>query len=338
MMFCPKCGTQIPDHSKHCAACGVAVGIAAAQPAEVAAVSAPKPKRTAIILAVAGAAVVVAAAIIIAVVMALGNGSETNGSKQESNLPPSNTEPSGVVEDQQESVKDTGAEEEIETPEPDPAPVVLGPTLPDPAAFFGGATPREDEPADTSGWHLYYRTRIDEGWTASHEYVNLLCEKYGFVQSDYLTNTTLYLQSDLYFLDYTKQAIEPARDRYYGDGYVDFESDVFVWIQKNGRDEYTGVSIYFSSDLQVRDLGDRASTVPNDALGGSQSGSSGPHYETPDFAKLPCLTCDGEKDCQKCNGYGTIKRYNGNGETIDSLCPTCHGGRKCTACNGTGTR
>ena len=65
--------------------------------------------------------------------------------------------------------------------ETEPEPVVSGPVLPDPAAFLGGISPTEDEPADHSGWHVYYRTQIDEGWTAAHEYVELLSDsRYGF--------------------------------------------------------------------------------------------------------------------------------------------------------------
>lgn len=218
---------------------------------------------------------------------------------------------------------------------------ITGPTLPDISAFLGGVQPQDSHKADVSGWQLYFRTEIDEGWSAAHEYVELLQEpRFNFTLREHKTDNILYLKQDLYFFDYTgNKKITPAQDRFYEDGYVDFSADVFIWIQKNGRDEYTGISIYYSEDLEVKDLGDRASSAP-DYQSGSSNKDETPKvdYETPDFAKLPCLTCDGKKDCTKCNGYGTIKRYNGKGETIDSLCPVCHGNRKCKSCNGTGTR
>ena len=220
-------------------------------------------------------------------------------------------------------------------------PVVNGPVLPDPAAFLGGIAPDEDEPADNSGWHVYYKTQIDDGWTAAHEYVELLQDsRFGFVLTECLENTTLYLKSEYYFFDYTgEEAITPASDRYYLEDYHDFSSDVFVWIQKNGQKEYTGISIYYSGDLQVADLGDRASTVPDRVSGGSGSGGSSSNDTfTPEFAKLDCLTCRGDGDCNTCGGYGEVRKYAGDGDTVRAKCSTCRGSGNCTACNGSGKR
>ena len=241
-------------------------------------------------------------------------------------------------EEQEKSEKRDNDSQENESAIDTPV-VISGPTLPDFSAFLGGIEPRDNEKAKVSGRHLYFRTETDAGWSAAHEYVDLLINSYNFSQTDFKTDTILYLKNDMYFLDYTgKESIAPTQDDYYDDGYVDFSADVFIWIQKNGRDEYTGISIYYSEDLEVKDFGDRASSVPENSGSSSKGSSTAVDYETPDFAKLKCLTCDGKKDCTRCNGYGTIKRYNGNGETIDSLCPTCYGNRKCKACNGTGTR
>ena len=219
-------------------------------------------------------------------------------------------------------------------------PKITGPTLPDPSAFFGGISPQEDEKADVSGYHLYFKTDIDSGWTAAHEYVELLKNSdYKFKETEHKEDTILYLKNDMYFLEYTgKEDITPASDRYYEDGYVNFESDVFIWIQKNGKNEYTGVSIYFSDDLEVKDLGDRASTLTQNSNGNGNNSSPDFSVETPDHSKLPCLTCDGDKDCPECHGYGEVKKYSGKGETVDTICPTCRGRRKCPTCGGSGTR
>jgi len=210
---------------------------------------------------------------------------------------------------------------------------VSGPTLPDPAAFLGGVTAIEDEPADTSGWHVYYRLEIDDGWTATHEYVELLSDpRFHFELSDHFSNTVLYLKSEYYFFDYTgDEDVAPARDRYYLDDYQDFSSDVFVWIQKNGQSAYTSISIYYSSDLLVSDLGDRASTIPDDASGGN-SGSGGSNN-----TRTPCSICNRTGDCQTCGGDGYL--WSSAADKENRNCYSCrnHNG-KCTNCNGTGWR
>ncbi len=220
-------------------------------------------------------------------------------------------------------------------PTPTPEPIVSEPALPDPTAFLGGVTPVEDEPADTSGWHVYYRLEIDDGWTATHEYLDLLSDpRFHFELSDHFSNTVLYLNSEYYFFDYTgEESITPACDRYYSDGYQDFSSDVFIWIQKNGQDEYTSISIYYSDDLLVADLGDRASTVPGSVSGssGGSSDSGGSNNNT----SRPCNICDRTGDCQTCGGDGYL--WSSASDKEDRNCYSCrnHNG-KCTTCNGKG--
>lgn len=77
---------------------------------------------------------------------------------------------------------------------------------------------------------------------------------------------------------------------------------------------------------------------------GSSSSSSGSsfssifdhHYEPSKV--LDCLTCGGDGDCPKCNGYGTQSNYAGAGDYVDSVCSRCHGSRTCPTCGGSGKR
>lgn len=95
-MFCPKCGTQLPDGSKFCGNCGAQLGAAPAQPAGASQVppapqvpgvpvsavpggAAPKPKRKVGLIVAGVAAVVVVALAIWGIVSCVGGG---NGSAQ----------------------------------------------------------------------------------------------------------------------------------------------------------------------------------------------------------------------------------------------------------------
>ena len=78
-------------------------------------------------------------------------------------------------------------------------------------------------------------------------------------------------------------------------------------------------------------------------VGGSDSSSSGGSsvsvgkpYERKKV--LDCLTCGGDGDCPKCNGYGTQENYAGAGDYVTSVCSTCHGSRTCRTCGGSGKR
>ena len=58
----------------------------------------------------------------------------------------------------------------------------------------------------------------------------------------------------------------------------------------------------------------------------------------PEFAKLDCLTCDGDGDCNTCGGYGEVDRYAGGGDTVRSKCSSCYGSGNCRSCGGSGKR
>ena len=75
--------------------------------------------------------------------------------------------------------------------------------------------------------------------------------------------------------------------------------------------------------------------------GGKQSSSGGIDFDfddddgpfVPEFAKLDCLTCRGDGDCNDCGGYGID--YYGDYKT---KCNTCYGSGNCRACGGSGKR
>jgi len=213
------------------------------------------------------------------------------------------------------------------------------PTLPDPTAFFGGGiAPYEDHACDESGWHRYWRLDFEHGMTAGEEYVDLLLNdsRFTFELADYKRDEVLYLVTDHYFFNYTgKEDIEPAVDN----SWFELNQDLHICIQKNGKKGMVGFSINFSDDFTMTDLGDRSSVAHILSPGSDSDDPIDPNdpYK-PDFAKLPCLTCNGNKDCPTCNGYGKVEKYAGDGEYVETLCDDCRGNMKCRDCGGSGTR
>jgi len=67
----------------------------------------------------------------------------------------------------------------------------------------------------------------------------------------------------------------------------------------------------------------------------SSSGSSSSDYDpnVADFARLDCLTCRGDGDCNSCGGSGND--YFGGYRT---KCNTCYGSGNCRSCGGSGKR
>lgn len=215
------------------------------------------------------------------------------------------------------------------------------PALPDLSAFLGNVAPKEETPAYYAGRRQYYKLSIDEGWQAGIEYVQLLLNdsRYPFELADVYSETVYTLHEEIYFLDYVgKEKITPAGDRYYTDSYQDFAADMTVRLQRVADKGYTSITLYYSSDLVPGDYGDRGSVAPGGATGSSGTDSKRHEPYTPDFAKLPCLTCGGDGDCNSCGGYRTIQEYIGNGEYIKTLCRDCRGSGNCKKCGGSGTR
>lgn len=209
---------------------------------------------------------------------------------------------------------------------------VQGAVLPDPGAFFGGASINEDQPSGENGWLLSYRLEIDEGWDAGHEYAELL-EEHDFVLTNYVEYSILYLITDRYFFEYTgSHPIEPMTNEYHADREDhEYTADVMVSIKKNGQNETTLISVYYSMDLIVHDTGDRASNAPDSASGGgSTNGTDDNIYDT----RRPCDICD-EGDCKTCGGDGYLWSSASDKEDRNCTGAYCRRG-SCTYCGGDG--
>ena len=77
-----------------------------------------------------------------------------------------------------------------------------------------------------------------------------------------------------------------------------------------------------------------------DSSGNGGGYSDIPGYDwsdLPDQSKLDCLTCGGDGDCTKCNGYGEVRVHTAAGDFKES-CSNCRGSGDCPSCDGSGTR
>lgn len=252
---------------------------------------------------------------------------------------PQQTEPEAVIQPTVPAETKPRPTEPKPTEPKETEPPALGPVLPDPTAFFGGGVPLyEDQPAGQDGWHVYYKMEIFEGYQAAHEYMDLLSDpRFQLTmrpRKDTDTYTILYLTSEEYFFDYTgSEAITPVKNRYYHDGYQDYTADVYVSIQKNAQDGYTGITIEFSNDMAMRDLGDRASNAAILSPGGSGGGGQSGGYDP--VSKVPCGVCNGSGDCQTCGGDGYL--HSSASDKEDRNCYKCHPNRgQCSSCGGDG--
>jgi len=232
-------------------------------------------------------------------------------------------------------------EEEPQIVEPEVTePQVPALALPDLYAFIGGQGRQMNQSSQEGevGEEYGYKMEIDDGWKAANEYVELLANDPRFKLSmrpraEEDSDTILYLHTERYYFDYVgDEDITPATGRYHQGEYKYFTADVSVSIARNGKDEYTSIVIWHSSDFNVTDLGDRASVVPEGASG---SGSSSPSFNSSTQpARKPCPHCD-DGDCDKCGGDGYLHSLASDKE--DRNCPAlyCNNGR-CTYCDGDG--
>ena len=227
-----------------------------------------------------------------------------------------------------------------EVPEVKEEPQITTPTLPDLLAFIGGnGSPMDQGQSEGEvGQEYGYRMGFEDGWIAANEYVNLLANDPRFQLSMQPRKaedsaTISYLKEEIYTFDYVgDQNITPATIRYYRDGYHYTDADVRINIQKNGKNGTTSIVIWHSNDFTVADLGDRASTAPAGASGGSSTVSSSSNDNQ--GMKKPCPYCN-KGDCDKCGGDGYLHSLASDKE--DRNCPAmyCNNGR-CTYCDGDG--
>ena len=216
--------------------------------------------------------------------------------------------------------------------------------LPDPCLFFGCGRGEDQSYYEEDAHLVSCCFNLDEGREVVYEYLDLLNSgKYPleFAESytdDYISvNATLF---ERYIYNYT------GDDSSIGEFTLTDEKGgrtldgMFISIYYNYRSASIMVTVVYENDFELVDSGMHVSQKVTSYSGSSSDSDdlyTGPEYEKPDFAKLDCVFCD-DGDCPECDGYGTVKRYNGDGEYIDSTCPECRGSRNCWHCGGTGKR
>lgn len=245
------------------------------------------------------------------------------------------------------------------------------PVIPDPAAFFGTEASESGSIGSSKGdgYYLSLSLNTDTDKKGVDEYIKLLSDEYNFTfcssgQEDFSFEGT----------DYTTKGLI-----YNGKENV---SDILLWKKGNPADAFIlvnyyngsgriGFSLYYSSDITVSDMGDRASYVTDKktngtsggssggASGGSASGgtsggtSGGSSWKKGSGVTVKCVKChgSGKITCPRCNGSGTTGSYSSstpnysgkkNGSktgTSESLCSKCKGSGSvtCTRCHGDGT-
>jgi len=204
--------------------------------------------------------------------------------------------------------------------------------LPD-IKLFLDRTPSKDEKYD-GGWRQSFREVPDAKMdTVIDELIELLeNDRYQLKLSDSSEKTVSATNYYHYYFTYT------------GSGSVDTLTDddgnrfnVHLFVTHYTKKDYFHINFHYSSQFDTEDPGSRVSA---DVSGGSSSGSGsdgsgtadGYDPYTPDASKLPCLTCDGDGDCNSCGGKG-YKMKDG----IKSDCTSCSNGN-CPSCGGSGTR
>ncbi len=205
--------------------------------------------------------------------------------------------------------------------------------LPD-LAYFYSRTPNEMEKKGDSGYRIAF-TKI-----SNFEKDTILSETLALLQEPRYQLTL----EDSRIVPFTKKNHKEAYDfRYTGTGSVSQMPDVedgsiyfHVQLRITNYNDSIGLGLYYGNGFTLEDPGSRCSaeTASDGGSGGGGSSGSSDGYDPyiPDASKLPCLTCDGDGDCRRCNGKGYIFR-----DDIRSDCTRCQRG-KCPKCHGSGTR
>lgn len=260
---------------------------------------------------------------------------------------------------------------EVKSPDGSVNTAANGAAIPDPAAFFGTEASESGSISSSKGdgYYLNLSLNLDTDKKGVDEYKKLLSDEYNFTfcssgQEDFSFEGT----------DYTTKGLI-----YNGKENV---SDILLWLKGNSADAFIlvnyyngsgriGFSLYYSSDITVSDMGDRASYVTdkktNGTSGGSSGGTSGgstsggtsggssggSSWKKGSGVTVKCVKChgSGKITCPRCNGSGTTSSYsspspNYSGKkggsktgTSKSLCSKCKGSGDvtCTRCHGDGT-
>ena len=244
---------------------------------------------------------------------------------------------------------------------------VSGPTIPDPGAFFGceATDSGSINSKKGSGYYLSYRFDLDTNKKGIDEYKQLLSDKYNFKfcssgMEDFSSEGSTYTSRGLIYGG--KEKVSDIL-LYLSGNYA----DAFIMVNYYNGSGQIGLSVYYSSDITVSDLGDRASYVTSDngnsnngnsnsnssGKGNSSSGSSSnSSWKKGNGVTVKCVKChgSGKITCTRCYGHGTIssssssspnnsgKRNGSKTGRVKSLCSKCKGSGKitCTRCKGDG--
>lgn len=242
---------------------------------------------------------------------------------------------------------------------------VSGPVIPDPAAFFGTEVSESGSISSKKGKGRFYSVSLDSDTDKDGiaEYKKLLSEKYDFDicstdEEDFSFEGSTYTQRALVYNgdeDITDITMK-IKNGMHSDGFIGIN------YYSSGR---IGLSVYYSTDITLCDMGDRASYVTDKTLRSSDgkesstSGGSDDTYKSDNSWRrgsgvtVKCIKCHGEGKitCPRCNGDGTVESYssptpNYSGRrggaktgTSSSLCSKCKGSGEvdCTRCHGSGT-
>ncbi len=215
-------------------------------------------------------------------------------------------------------------------------PIISGPTIPSPDAFFDYKLARNEDfyNEKKDKYTLSFCADIDAGAPAMEEYVSLLFdEKYDLELAVEKEKTILYIQNHNYGFNYTGD--EDVESVY--DDYREIEADLLVYVQRNGQTETALLTLYFKPDVfEFIDFGDRTTYSPIDCSGKNTDPNTPGNNGIYD-SDQECSFCDGTGDCSTCGGDGYLMSSASDKE--DRNCYKCHAASgNCSYCNGTGRR
>jgi len=245
------------------------------------------------------------------------------------------------------------------TPKNDASSQVADGQLPDPGAFFQCG--RNEDQANTSygsdGRLVSYKFDLDDGQAGVSEFIKLLQEDcYHLALRDTAVNDytkTSGSKFENYYFDYTGQKTVGVIH----DGSKGPTANVHVLVGYYYGEGRIGLAFSYGSGLTLTDAGDRASTLPEDFVGtsssgsssGGSSGSSSGSSSGTTKVKVKCYKCKGEGKitCTECDGKGykvsyvSSPNYSGHSSTskeVRTKCSKCKGlgTIECPKCHGSG--
>jgi len=202
--------------------------------------------------------------------------------------------------------------------------------VPDFTAFLG-RNPTEDKDRYYGGTRKYYqKLSLDTQSTVVSEVLNLLGKgRYQLELIEKVESDDTIEYNYRYTGNVSMDSIHSKNDdtRYY--------NLQFTVYNRNNKNGTYSIHFHYSPQFVEENVGYTVSSNISGGGGGGGGGGGTPDFEggdVPEFSKLPCLTCNGTKDCPSCSGRG----YN----IVDDIkedCTRCNRGT-CPKCKGSGVR